>query len=437
MYPISAVRPHTPGGAKGGAAATADIFVIAGQSNATGHFTTLAGVPSYIVPDNGVQMWDHDNAQFVEYQAGVNSIQPATGNNAPTTDCWGPEAVFSYRLRQANPSKTVYLVKYAIGTTELYDDGSSVTWNAGVTGTARSLFERTENAISAAKAAITALGLTPKVRGIIYMQGEADASAAFGGNNAPDNAYPANLTALLTAMRTRWGDADTRIVLGRVNPAWSNRPSQTRTAEEVQMDADPLGAWVNTDTYHLTNSHFDNTSQPMFGSDCYDAYLGNKYIDFVTNGSFASDISGWSGQSSPDNGTTYVADQSVISWSASGIVATSAPNKEIPGAIQTITGLVVGKQYWFQGKIVAAAAGAALRVASDPQGIGNNFSKGGTNFYQQITSTLGTYEGSFVATQTSVTIGLFGWNFNTSGSVVLDNVRLIGPNWSVDGDLSH
>jgi hypothetical protein len=421
------------GGDSGGV--TGDIFVVAGQSNATGHYTTLVGVPTYVVADPGVQLWDYDNSEFVEYQAGVNSIQPASGNNAPTPDCWGPEAVFSYRLRQANPSKTVYLVKYAIGSTQLYDDGSGITWNAGVTGTTRSLFERTENAITAAKA-ITALGLTPKVRGIIFMQGEQDALA--GSQGGPeDAAYPTNLTALLTAMRSRWGDADTRIVLGRINPAWGGVGTQTRLAEEVQMDADALGAWINTDTYHLTSSHFDNTSQPMFGSDCYDAYLGNKYIDFVVNGSFTTDTSGWHGQSSPNSGTSFVADPSVIAWSAAGVVITSGVNKEIPGALQTIAGLVVGKQYWFQGKLVSASQNGFLRVADDTQGMGNNFGIGTTTFAGGNLSTPGTFEGSFVATQSSVTIGLFNWTFNTSGSNTFDNVRLIGPNWTVPGDLSH
>jgi hypothetical protein len=102
----------------GGGNLVSDILVLAGQSNAQVNGRTLAGVPAYIVTDPGVKIWDYSSAQFLTYTAGVNALQPSPNDNGGPEN-WGAEAEFSYRYRQANPGRPLFIVKYAVGSTQL------------------------------------------------------------------------------------------------------------------------------------------------------------------------------------------------------------------------------------------------------------------------------------------------------------------------------
>lgn len=396
---------------------TADLFVVAGQSNAQVNVnTTLANVPAYIVSDAGVQSWDHDTAQFVTYGAGTNSLQPTNQINAGggVAGNWGPEAEFSYRMRQATPSRNIYLVKYAIGSTKLFNDGGPC-WDPA----AGSYFSFVETTIAAAKAALIAQGFAPKVRLIIWMQGEADE-----GNSTMDAAYLTNLTALVAAMRTRWGDGATKLIIGRIIPAWAGSFTGVRSAQVTIGNSNPgFNYWLNCDGFSQNGAHYDATGTPQFGRDNFYHYtLGETQR--LLNGTFPS-LTSWVAQSW--NGSVFSNDASVASVAGGVASLINSAGHTVASIVQQITGLTIGATYKVGGTVTRADNVARLQVTTDPRGLGTQFGAGGVALYDSGTIGTVTVDGSFVATATSHFLGLFNYSTNTSGTDGWSNVTVTGP----------
>ena len=288
--------------------------MFAGQSNAQSNFTTLAGVPAYIVSDakgEDVEL-RHVGVCYLRGWDQFSTAKKHRGSGGGVAGNWGAEAEFSYRYRLANPTKTVFLVKYAIGSTNLYPTAGD-DWSETSTG---EYFSRVEAAITAAKAAVTALGLTPVVKGLGWMQGEADC-----GNVTWDAAYPTNLTNLATAMRTRWGDAQTKIVIGRINIVWEINLN-VRPAQVSVGNAGPLNEWLDTDNYALTSNHFNDSGASQFGKDAW-YYYQVGHSERVVNGAFTSAITPWTGQSRNSGSGNFGPSATVLSLSSGVLLATN------------------------------------------------------------------------------------------------------------------
>jgi hypothetical protein len=415
---VSSIAMRGHGGV---AAPTADIFVFAGQSNAQTNFTTLAGVPAYITSDANVLMWNYDTSAFVTYGAGTNSLQPTTqvDSGGGVAGNWGPEAEFSYRWRLINPAKKAFLVKYAIGSTSLFPQVGVNNWSE--TEPQSQYFGRVQDSITAAKAAIVALGLTPVVRMISWMQGEADC-----GNATWDAAYPTNLPNVVAAMRTRWGDANTKIIIGRINPAWAANPN-VRPAQVTVGDASPLNQWINTDAYALTNSHFNDVGCSQFGKDTFYAYA-NSQTEKVVNGTFTSVITPWTGQSRNNDTAVFAPDGTVLSISSGALSITNVALAGVASAIQQISGLTIGATYKVSATVTQTDNIARLAITTDAQGLGTDFGATGVSLYNSGNfSSPGTVDGSFVATATSHYLSLQNFSFANSGSVGFDSVSVLGP----------
>jgi hypothetical protein len=125
--------------------------------------------------------------------------------------------------------------------------------------------------------------------------------------------------------------------------------------------------------------------------------------ELVTNGTFDTDISGWT-----DSGTSGGS----ISWNASGALDVISDGVGIGHASQAIT-TVVGKTYVVSYDVLAAAAGGNI-----------HFYMGGTlagsNYYSDL-STVGSYSFSFVAASTVAYISLREF---TNGTSTLDNISV-------------
>lgn len=399
-------------------APVADIFVVAGQSNAQVNVnTTLANVPGYIVSDPGVKIWDRDTSQFLTYGAGTNSLQPTNQINAGggVAGNWGPEAEFSYRMRQASPSNPIYIVKYAIGNTQLFNSGGPC-WDPAAVG---SYFSFVENAIAAAMAALVAQGFVPRVRLIMWMQGEADEQFS-----AWDAAYLTNLTALVAAMRIRWGDANTKLIIGRIIPGWAGSLTGVRSSQVSIGNSNPgLNYWLNCDGFSQVGNHYDATGTPQFGRDNFYHYtLGETQR--LLNGTFPS-LTSWVAQS--DNGSIFVNDASVASVSGGVVSLVNSAGHTVASIVQQLTGLTIGATYKVGATVTRADNTARLQVTTDSRGLGTQFGAGGVALYDSGTIGAVTVDGSFIATATSHFIGLFNYSLTASGTVGFSNVTVTGP----------
>jgi hypothetical protein len=217
----------------------ADLVVVAGQSNALGYGLSGGDLPPGVAPDPQVRIWD--GARFAVMAPGRNTGSP----NYPAS--WGPETGFARAWRAAHPDRTLYVVKYARGSTPLAASPGR-DWAPA----SRELFEETAGAVTAARAALEHQGLEPRVAAVLWMQGEADAV-----DPAKAAAYRANLTDLLVAIRRRWAEPDTPVVVGLI-PHFGARAAQVRAAQAEVDAADPrtvtvdaLGLPMQPDGLHI------------------------------------------------------------------------------------------------------------------------------------------------------------------------------------------
>jgi hypothetical protein len=398
------------------------IDVYAGQSNVQSSFTTSGGVPTYIVPDPGVRIWDHDTARFFEYRAAVNSLQPTrqVDGGGGTWENWGPEAEFSYRIRQADPTTPVFIVKYSLGNTRLAADRGN-DWSPSSTGS--EYFQRVQTAIGRAKATILALGTysSVTVRMVCWMQGEADC-----GNARYDAEYLANLTAFETAVRSRWGDANTKLIIGRINHVWELNPN-TRRAQVTVGDSSSLNAWINTDGYSLTSNHFNDIGTSQFGRDVYLAYA-KGHSNKIANGDFSAGTSSWLGLSRSTGTGVVAADDAVLGASSGTLLVTNYADHNVAGAVQPINGLTVGATYKVLGSVTRTDNPGWVQVVTDSRGMGSAFGGTGADLYKSgfITSPT-SVDGSFIASATTHYLALFNFSSGKVGTVGYDNVKVVGP----------
>lgn len=247
-----------------------DLFICAGQSNA-GNGNGLSGaVPSHLqTADSGIRIWNGASA-FVTYQAGVASDFWSQKLGAGNAD-WGPEAQFLYRYRQKNPATNVYVVKCAVAGRSLYNiSGSGSCWDPAWHGSG-GYFDNTTADVNAAKAALA--GLDPIVRAVLWMQGETDAS-----NVTAAGEYETLLPTALSAMRSQWGDPNTKILLGRITTVWTYA-SQVREAQVTTATGDPKTGWIDTDAFPLHDgAHYSADGQVSFGDALWTAYDGRAQL---------------------------------------------------------------------------------------------------------------------------------------------------------------
>lgn len=228
---------------------TVDVFLVAGQSNALTPNTSQANTDANIVT------WDPNSSQFVSYNATAGGI--------------GPEYGFLTAWRAANPTKTAYLVKYAVGSTQLGTGGPHSDWDPATVG---GLYATMTSRVNAAKTYLLGQGYAPVVRHLFWVQGEDDAD-----NGTLAATYQTNLTNFISAIRTDWGDANTWVTVARVYPHWDYDYAATvRLAQETVAANDAKTGIVDTDGYgrQTDTYHYDQTSVIQLGQDGYADYAG-------------------------------------------------------------------------------------------------------------------------------------------------------------------
>lgn len=220
------------------------MVIVAGQSNALGYTLGAADLPPHLIAPGPAQIWSPQARAFVP-------LRPSANTGAPNNPrAWGPEAQFAYRWSRDHACAPLYVVKYARGETGLAADPAARDWSPSSQG---DLWDAASAEIDAAKAALAARGLTPRVRAMLWMQGESDADSP-----AKSRVYAANLAAFVTQVRARWGDGDTIVQIGQIDrqAGWDAvRQAQAQVAagdrRVTLTDTDPFERQP-ADGVHLT-----------------------------------------------------------------------------------------------------------------------------------------------------------------------------------------
>ena len=168
----------------------AKAVLMAGQSNMLGCTLTR-----YLSPDSiGQTRYERISKPFetvrmiTEPAASVEDFEPVRLGMGASETCFGPEAGMAETLSERFPGETVYLIKVAVG-------GSSLARDWTPTGYNTVYFRRVAD--SGLKALADA-GLNPKIVGLCWMQGEADAEYP---HRDWSESYRTNLSVFVAGMR--------------------------------------------------------------------------------------------------------------------------------------------------------------------------------------------------------------------------------------------
>lgn len=228
------------------AVAATKVFLLAGQSNMAGHETGLP-VATYTVTQP-VKYWNSSNDGWVNLVPGFGC----------TTNDIGPEVGFGYALHNSVfPNDDIYLVKYGQDSTSLAGP-----WNPDGSGSAYNTFKtRVETALASLS------GQSPTIAGMIWMQGESDAT-----NLSSAAAYAANLKALIAKVRADFHASNMPFVVGRITDlsVYEGFPgvADVRMAQETVPAAVGHASWINTDNLDMNPAapgHYSAAGQIELG----------------------------------------------------------------------------------------------------------------------------------------------------------------------------
>ena len=223
-----------------------DVYFLAGQSNGSGRGDASqipAGSP-LANPQTDVQFYWRKTLVTTNGNLTQNTfvpLQPDSGHGRNNPGSFpvefGPELGMGRTLADLFPTRNILIIKYSHGGSNLHTD-----WAAG--GTRYNTFISTVND---ALADITAAGATFQLRGIVWVQGEADAGNATNAGN-----YGTNLTDLISRMRTAvFAGAEAPFVLSRLSdnqyPTLSSNVQTVRTAQQQTAEAMANVEWVDAD----------------------------------------------------------------------------------------------------------------------------------------------------------------------------------------------
>jgi hypothetical protein len=277
------------------ASAATKVFVLAGQSNMAGEggYTdymadgmdpwTLppyndadAPCPApYNQPLDAVNFWNY----LPETLSGGYGHNPGIGNGwiplqngyGSRTDTFGPELSFGAKIHEMYPNDEIYIVKFAIGGTNLGYQWNPANKNLNTkdaNGNYVSLYRRLTDRVNAAMNQLVASGKNPTVAGMCWMQGEDDST-----NGTYAAAYADNLTSLVTSARADFLNASNmRFVVGRITtmtvPYWSDpyTCNLVRSAQQTIAQRVPNSAAFNTDDLQWAiHGHYGTQGQIDLG----------------------------------------------------------------------------------------------------------------------------------------------------------------------------
>lgn len=244
IYTTETSEPVTPPG-------LARVFFMAGQSNMLGYGISSELESPYKDPLPEVRYWN-----------GANWVDLRTGFGRATD--FGPEIYFGHTLNEALPTDTIYLVKFAVGGTSLWDHWAPNTgiWHTEFVARATGALARLE-----------ADGVNYEVSGMLWMQGESDAADNKGAF------YESNLRAFIADIRTRFGISDLPFYLGRVRDYYGTaaQSSLVRDAQAAVADSTINVEWFDTDGFGplIAGGHYDTNGQAQMGTTFANIYLAS------------------------------------------------------------------------------------------------------------------------------------------------------------------
>lgn len=198
-----------------------DVYLIGGQSNATGQ-GYMANLPEGFQPDTNVLIF-HSGKPALDSGAEPfcwHKLRQAS----ESVDRFGPELGFGNQIQRLNQTRKIALIKHAKSDTDLFNQ-----WNPGNSATDTlnqgEEFRMFVKTVNAGLDSLKRKGFNPIIRGMIWQQGEGDADHEKGIHSAE---YAQNLSHFISRVREQFASPNMLFVYGFVYPPRGNEQTQPR-----------------------------------------------------------------------------------------------------------------------------------------------------------------------------------------------------------------
>jgi hypothetical protein len=250
------------------------VYLLAGQSNmvGVGLDEQLSGDDAKTVP--GVSIY----ARFAS-SANPNlgrwlSLAPGFGYLA---DRFGPELAFGRHMHELYPTRSLAIIKVAEGSTGLYDR-----WKASTGDLYQLLVKETR-----AQLQVLATQGRPQIAGLLWMQGETDATMV-----SPAKAYQQNLTQFIGSLRSDLGISRLPVVAGLIakDAKWPYADIVRAATTEISTQLGRVDV-VETDDlpmFPTDLAHLDSDSNLKLGRRFADAIAAMQSTRWQMSSGFGS-----------------------------------------------------------------------------------------------------------------------------------------------------
>jgi hypothetical protein len=207
-----------------------DVYLIGGQSNATGQ-GYMKNIPPDFEIDKSVKFF------YSQYLGGGGTAMEwgPLCQASETPDKFGVELSMGTILKQLNPEREIALIKHALSGSNLYEQ-----WNPGKnkndTANFGPEFRKFIHTVETGLRKLEAKGYEPKIIAMVWQQGEADARD-IAGKEISGN-YGENLNHFIKRVRKQLGAPKMLFVYGYVIPVPLERFTGREEVREAQRNVD-------------------------------------------------------------------------------------------------------------------------------------------------------------------------------------------------------
>ena len=237
------------------------VYLLGGQSNMDGYGYATGLPPSLQLAQDDVQIYWSGRPVW-------SGLMPSSYSTAYFgAEFFGPEVTFGRALADARPDADVVLIKHAIGGTDL-----AVCWSPGEDASDPTKGTCYTGWLATVNDALAALSGDYEIAGMVWMQGESDATVESWAS-----AYEDNLTHLIDRVREDVGASEMPFAMGlidcSVHCTWRDT---VRAAQQSVADSSDLVFTVETADLpqNLDSLHFDASGVRTLGTRLADALLG-------------------------------------------------------------------------------------------------------------------------------------------------------------------
>ncbi len=207
-----------------------DVYLIGGQSNATGQ-GYLKNLPPDFKIDTRVQLFNSGRPHLNSGAAPLTWVPLRQASETP--DRFGPELGLGNRLQELFPAHRIALIKHAHSGTDLVRN-----WAPGEKADDRTgwgpQWITFVDTVDAGLKSLREQGYTPTLRGMVWQQGENDADK--GGPAASE--YGQNLAHFIARVREQFHAPDLLFVYGYVYPLPLPPPPKTVPGRDAVRQAE-------------------------------------------------------------------------------------------------------------------------------------------------------------------------------------------------------